>query len=231
MVSPGNCTAPIPRSSLPGGRVAAVLLLLAPACVREPLGRSCPELAVGDLVISELRGPQGGSYHQWIELYNASDDLVTISGLRLRFINLVGSSTLEFQVRGDLEVEPGDYVVLGGIPPREQLEDAPYIDYNYTPDFHVARKPDDPPGTQPGPRSLAGSAVLELRACDVVIDHVYYLGLPGLGTLSLDGAAPPAADANDKTDAGWCIDDRETVGPKTETGIRGTPGEANLPCP
>lgn len=204
------------------GRVACLAgCLCAAACVRPPLSGSCPEVAPGDLVVSELRGPQGGSYRQWVELYNAGDAPVSLYGVRLTFTRLDGNSPVSFTVRDpDLEVEPGGYLVLGGGDPA--TED--YIDYDYTPDYHSVDKPDNP-------RDLYGAAVLELHACDVLVDEVQYKGLPAEGTLALDGAAAPDAGANDDSDAGWCVDERVSEGPQTEIGLRGSPGEANPPCP
>ncbi len=236
MVSPGKCTAPIPRSSLPGGRIAcsaglaslaSLALLAAPACVREPLPRSCPELTAGDLVVTELRASQSGSsYRPWIELYNASADTVAIAGLSVAFIGQDGAENLGFLVREPLEIEPGGYLVLGGGDPSE----FEYIDYDYTPVFHHDRDSDAPPGTPLRPRSPYGAGILELRSCRTLIDRVHYV-LPDEGTLALDGASPPDAAGNDDSDESWCVDDRPSMGPITETGIRGTPGEANPPCP
>jgi hypothetical protein len=63
----------------------ASLLVLVAACVRDPLADGCPDLAEGDLVITEMRGPQSGSYRQWIEVYNPSDAPIPAAGLRLEF--------------------------------------------------------------------------------------------------------------------------------------------------
>lgn len=207
---------------LPGGRVALTAALLAAvACVRPPLADDCPALAAGDLVISELRGPQSGSYRQWIELYNPTDAPVPARGLRLEFTQLDGTSPVAFVLRDeDLAIEPGDYLVVGGGPP----DDFPYIDYDYTPDFHSSTNVD-------APRDLYGAATLDLISCGVVLDHLVYMGLPSEGTLSLDGSAPPDAAANDDSREGWCANTSPGEGPQTGIGLNGTPGEANPPCP
>ncbi len=216
---------------MPGGRVALtratslvaplVLCLVVGACVRPPLADDCPALAEGDLVISELRGAQSGSYRQWIELYNPTDAAIPARGLRLEFTQLDGTSPVSFVVRDeDLTIEPGDFLVVGGGPPDE----FPYIDYDYTPDFHSSTNVDNP-------RDLYGAATLDLVSCDVVLDHLIYMGLPTEGTLSLDGSAPPDAASNDDSRAGWCANTSPGDGPQTGIGLNGTPGEANPPCP
>lgn len=204
-------------------------LAVAAGCVRPPLDEFCPEVAPGDLVLTEVRGPQPGSYRQWIELYNAGDEPVALGGLRVQFEELDGDAGVQLLVRdADLVVEPGAYVVLGGGDP----ETRPYIDYDYTSDLHQPL--DDADGSytpaQLDPRDLDSAARVVVRMCEVVVDVAVYRGLPELGTLALDGAAAPDAADNDDSARGWCVDER-AGGPTTETGVRGSPGEANPPCP
>lgn len=197
------------------------LLALAPACVREPLDATCPRLDAGDLVVTEIRGKQHGSYRQWLEVYNASDEPVGLAGLRVRFAELDGDEGVAFVVRdADLTVEPGAYVVLGGGDPG-QFE---YIDYDYSVDLYTGESPPY------DPRDLDGAARLSLVACQTEVDVVVYRGLPVEGTLALDGSRAPAAADNDDSREGWCVD-AALGGPTSETGIRGTPQEANPPCP
>jgi hypothetical protein len=68
------------------------------ACVRPPLPEVCPGLAPGDLVLTEYRGPQTGSYRQWIELYNASDAPIDLAGISLHFEPLDGGEGSRFLV-------------------------------------------------------------------------------------------------------------------------------------
>lgn len=211
MVSSGNSLA-----SRLGALLGAAHLTLAIGCVRDPLPVACAEVAAGDLVITELRGKQTGnsSYRQWIEVYNASDAAIDLSGLRLVFTQKNGKAT-SFFVRGALELSAGEYATLGGGDPEE----FPYIDYDYTVDMHTTTSTDKP-------RDLLGSARLELDACGTVVDTINYT-LPALGTLALDGTDPPDAAANDSAD-GWCVDTRK--GPSTGLGIPGSPQEANPAC-
>lgn len=191
------------------------------SCVREPLSSACPELAPGDLVVTEIRGKQTGSYRQWIEIHNASDATVPVGGLRVILTQLDGVGTQTFLVRDEaLELPPGGYLVLGGGDPAA----LDYIDYDYTPDLHSPSNPSQP-------RDLYTGATLELHACEVLVDKLIFRGLPSPGTLALDGSVPPDAAANDDSRSGWCVDDRPSEGPQTQIGIRGTPGEPNPPCP
>lgn len=192
------------------------------ACVRPPLPEVCPELAPGALVLTEYRGPQTGSYRQWIELYNASDAPIDLGGVTVRFEPLDGGAGTRFLVRdGELVVEPGAYVVLGGGAP-DRFD---YIDYDYTVDYHSAVDPEDP-DAELQPRDLPSGGFVDIYSCDEKIDSVLLRGLPEAGTLFWPGA--PSAEGNDDATT-WCVDDF-TVS-NTGTGARGTPGEANPACP
>lgn len=186
------------------------------ACVRPPLPEVCPDLAPGDLVLTEYRGPQTGSYRQWIELYNASDAPIDLAGISLHFEPLDGGEGSRFLVRDeDLVIEPGAYVVLGGGDPAR----FDYIDYDFTVDYHSSTNPDEP-------RELPSGGFVAVYSCDREIDSVLLRGLPEEGTLFWPGT--PDAAANDDSTT-WCVDDF-TVS-NTGTGKRGTPGEANPACP
>jgi hypothetical protein len=221
-VSSGKRVTPHRRSPLLGGGISVILFFVPgflAACVRPPLTDTCTQIEPGALVVTELRGDQPGSYRQWIELYNASDEPVSVRGLRFSFTRLDGTRPIAFVVRDEIqEIAPGAYFVVGGGDPAEE----DYIDYDYTPDYHSASNPAQP-------RDLYGAATLELYACDTVIDALVYQGLPAAGTLALDGSSPPDAALNDDRQR-WCVDERDE-GPKTEIGLRGSPGEANPPCP
>ncbi len=176
-------------------------------CIRDPVPSECHVLAPGDLVVTEIRGGQGGSYREWIELHNASDAEIPVAGMRLTLTQRDGSGSLTLLLRDpSRELVPGEYFVVGGGDPA----DIDYIDFDYTPQHHVADKPDTPSG-------LYGAAVLDLAVCQVEVDRVQYQ-LPEAGTLVRDGD-------------GWCIDSDPGTGPQTGIGVKGTPGEANPPCP
>jgi len=185
------------------------------SCDEPALEEVCPELIEGDLVISELRGPQDGinTAGQWVEVFNASDRSLDLEGVRLRFRKNDGSApTGDFDgiilVRQSLVVASGQRVVIGtgptGSPP-------PATDYAAGADFE---------GDMPD------AGLVDLATCGQVVDLVNYGELPTLGTLTLDGSVDPDAASNDLP-ANFCTDDRPT-GAGNE--IPGTPGEANPPC-
>jgi len=193
---------------------------LVAACERGPVETVCPAVNEGDLVITELRGPQGGgadTWGQWIELYNASGTDLTLSGLVLQLKKLDGSSKATLAVRSyELEVDDGDYVVLGRLPQGDDLPD--HLDYGYEDDFAS---------------DLYMDGILQVYGCEELpVDQVVYYDLPAEGSLSFDGNLEPSAEANDEED-NWCVDDTEVQpgdGGTPQAGIPGTPGEGNRPC-
>jgi hypothetical protein len=196
--------------------LAAVMTIVC-GCTREPEAFLCPDVEEGELVVSELRGPQSGvdTWGQWIELFNASGADVDLYGLRVTFVPGDGSEADAFLVRTEpVEVPLGAYVVLG----RDDDRTRPaHMDYGY--ELDVAS--DLPP-----------SGKIEVEACGELLDSMTYRELPVLGTLALDGALEPTAAVNDEP-ANLCGDATEPSpdGPQTELGVPGTPGEANRPCP
>ena len=63
-------------------RVGLAILGLV-GCARDPVDAVCPQLTAGDLVLTEVRGPQNpeDTDGPWIELFNATND--SIDHLRL----------------------------------------------------------------------------------------------------------------------------------------------------
>jgi len=190
-----------------GVRAAALIVVLAPACVRAPAEAVCPDLAPGELVLTELRGPQatedaGGT---WLELYNASGRRLDLAGLQLRFRHVDDSGVISVLVRRALDARIGAYVVLG------QFDDADpplHVDYGFFNDYREAWLP---------------RAAVEITACGTIIDQARYDALPRMGTYSLGGA--PDAGRND-LESSWCTD-------ATQVGATypGTPKSANIACP
>jgi len=217
----------------------------ASGCVHEPLP-CLSDLEAGELVITELRGPQDpdDTRGQWIELFNATDRELDLAGLRGTIRPLDGSPvdgdlSLTFLVREPLPVAPGGYVVLGTLPLDEARR--PELDYSFNADFR--REPPEieeasggvvtlPPDENADPRELFGNARLQLHACDQLVDELIYVELPTMGTFSYDGSVVPDAEGNDDLTR-WCTDATEapTEGPQTATGRPGSGGEANRPCP
>lgn len=188
-------------------------------CSNEPLDIPCPVLSDGELVVTEIHGPQSGEdqYGEWVEVYNASGRTIDLSGLSVRFTKLDGSSSLQMFVRSAIDVAPGDYAVFG-----KQLSGAEpeHVDYGYLGDIGDV----DGSGGK-----LFDSAAVEITSCGEPVDIAVYRNLPTKGSLALSGdISPPTAVANDD-EINWCVDDREDD--ETEQkGVRGTPKEENPSC-
>lgn len=189
-------------------RASVLALIVATGCVRDPASAECPDVGVGDLVVTEIAGPQTGSdtLAPWVELYNASGKSIDLYGLRLNFRNPTGDPGPISIVRRSLEVEAGSYTVLGL---DDDADHAAYLDYGMAADFHA---------------SWPSGAVLDVDACGTVVDRAQYSSLPKTGTYSL-GTQPPTADANDLP-ANWCTDTTPNTG-----SFPGTPQRANTACP
>ena len=186
-------------------RVLALFALA--ACARDPAAAECPDLAPGDLVVTEIRGPQSGddTLGVWIELYSVK--AVDLSGTKIRFRKKDGSSETDVLVRRSLPVDAGHYVTLGLF---DDTTKPAYVDYGMASDYH---------------ESFLSAAAVDVEACGVRIDRAVYDVLPTMGTFSLDGTSPPSAEANDLP-ANWCTD--ATMDGAT---YPGTPQQANHACP
>ena len=198
------------------GLTGLVAVVLCTACPREAEEVPCPDLAEGDLVITELRGPQDGndSFGQWIELFNAGDTEADLLGLRVDIVPLDGRDPTIVLVRNeDVFVAPNEYVVLGNHNDNNLPE---YVDYGWA--------------LTSSSRDLFQNAFIEVSACDVLVDRMLYRGLPTVGTLSLDPSFEPSAKRNDDETA-YCVDAADAPpGEVTGFGQPGTPGEENRPC-
>jgi hypothetical protein len=223
---------PHPADSRRGACAAAlgVWLIGSLGCIREPLPDICPSVEVGELVISELRGPQEGddSFGHYIEVYNAAGKTIDLQGLVVFVIQSDGE-TVAFLVRDAIELAPEAYAVLGpGLP-----DDRPnWIDYGVGWDISGGN-PDE--GEYPTDLLRYRGGFVALTACDEPIDGVFYEtdSLPTLGTLACGNAEnPPSADANDDSLSGcWCTDAQEIGSqPLFGIGLPGSPGGPNR-CP
>lgn len=181
--------------------------VLASGCVRDPAEAVCPEAAVGDLVVTEIGGPQTGAdtLQPWIELYNASGAPIDLLGTKVRFRRVNGSSETAILVRRELVAAPGSYTVLG-LDDDTDLES--YIDYGFLTDFHT---------------SWLDTAAVDVEACGTRLDRAVYTSLPNTGTRSL-GVAP--TEQSNEDPANWCTD--TTVNPGS---FPGSPQRANPACP
>jgi hypothetical protein len=198
-------------------------------CTTEPLPFVCPNVEVGELVISELRGDQADSsdsFGHYVEVYNAAGKQVDLQGLRVRLRSTAGDE-LEVFVRESIELEAGGHAVIGpGLPD----EHASWIDYAIGWDISGGNPEDDSPPTD---FVRYAGAFVELEACGELIDETFYdLGeLPETGTLACGNASnPPDAAANDERDSPcWCVDDQPDP-TLFGVGLPGSPGSANR-CP
>jgi hypothetical protein len=212
------------------GGMAALLSVVGPAagCDREMEEELCPELGVGGVVVTEIRGEQTvkrtmddppqpipDPYGEWIELYNASGGSLDLYGLQLRFTELDGSNTGTVIVRRSLTVAAGERVVLSY---HADDQRPAHADYGWYPDF---------PGSAAGEgHSLFPTGVIDVYACGERIDRVRPDGLNGNGTWSFP-TDPPDAAANDDALL-WCDD---STGATDAEYAAGTPGESNRVCP
>ncbi|MBL4687426.1 MAG: lamin tail domain-containing protein [Nannocystaceae bacterium] len=194
----------------------SLLLALCSGCAREPLDATCSDLREGDLVITEIRGPQSGAdtYGEWIELLNTRDAETELTELSIRMVPIDGREPQFILVRDEgLTVAPGGYVVIG-LQDSNNLPD--HVDYGF-------RLTSDTKG-------LFSSAFVEVSMCGEVIDELLYPDLPDSGSWALDGNIKPSSTANDDFTA-FCVDDADAPpGPATDLGQPGSPGEANKPC-
>ena len=183
--------------------LAAVVLV---GCARDPAPAECPDVAVGDLVVTEIRGPQaaGDTLGVWVELYSVN--AVDLEGTKIRFRKKDGSSETDVIVRRSLPVAAGQYATLGLF--SDDTTRPGYIDYGMLGDYTASFLP---------------AAAVDVEACGVRIDRAVYDSLPKMGTYSLGGA--PSADSNDLP-ASWC-----TNAAMDGTSYPGTPQQANPACP
>lgn len=182
-------------------RVIGLTVALAVGCVRDPAPAECPDVAVGDLVLTEFRGKQDSMAPEWFELYNASAATVDLRGTRVRFRKKDGSSEVPIIVRRSVSVAAGGYVVLGRVNDDARPE---FIDYGFAADYSLS--------------ALLPAAAVDVEACGTRIDRAVYDVLPQTGTYSL-GVAPD--EAQNDVPASWC----ENTAPD------GTPKQANPACP
>lgn len=198
--------------------VLAGCLVWVVGCDEPALDEICPDISEGELVLTELRGNQNASNRsgQWVEIFNASGRTLELVGLQVRVRKNDGSAPSgDFPglilIRESLIVEAGHRVVVGSGDPRDPPAST---DYPAAGDFE---------GNMPD------SGLVDLLACDAVIDLVNYDAIPDVGTLALDGAIEPDASSNDLP-ANFCVDDRLTQDPTAGNEAPGSPGEANPPC-
>jgi hypothetical protein len=105
-------------------RVATLLGgLVLSGCAREQEPFLCPDVGEGELIITEIRGPQEGpdTWGQWIELHNPTDRDLDLFGLRVSMRPLDGDEPDVILVRVEgialpagktVALEPGGYHIM-----------------------------------------------------------------------------------------------------------------------
>jgi hypothetical protein len=178
-------------------------------CARDPEEALCPDIAVGSLIVTEVRGPQSpvdAINGEWIELFNASGASIDLVGIKVRFRKKDGSGEIPILVRDDVNVAAGSYTVLG-LFLNDDTRPA-HVDYGFAGDFT---------------ESWLAAAAVDVESCGTRIDRATYDVLPKMGTFSF--GAMPDTNMNDDLRL-WC-----TNGAMMGTAYPGTPKMANPPCP
>ena len=195
-------------------RSCLLVLLLATACGgddenREGDGQCAAVLLPGDVVISEIManppGPDDGA--EWFELFNATGTPLDLTGATLSFQKADGTGQKSHSIDG-LVLEPGDYVVVGGVLDEEGVRPA-HVDYGYGSDL----------GTM---NNSAGR--LSIACGTTIIDTALYDDPADGASRGFDGNRTPDAMANDDL-AAWC-DAQTPFGDEAFA----TPGAPNDPC-
>ncbi len=163
----------------------------------------------GDLVITEVMANPAGmdTGQEWFEIYNATSAPIDLGGLTLEY-HKTDDSEAGSHVMEELVIEPGDYVVVGGMAADLKPD---YVDYGFGNDLGSF---------------LNGGAVLALKCGSNVIDESTYPDAESDDGVSfgLDGNVAPNSVANDAVD-NFCPATVEFA-----PSMFGSPGESNEPC-
>ena len=202
---------------MPKNRRLAVIALSAgflalPACGDDGGGSSgeCTgTILPGDLVITEVMANPAGTDtgQEWFEIYNATSEAIDLDGMLLAYHKVDDSEVNGHPIR-DLVIEPGDYLVVGGVDSELKPD---YVDYGFGNDLGSF---------------INGGAVLQLKCGDEVIDETTYPDAESDDGVAfgLDGNVAPNSVANDAV---------SNFGPATvefAASSFGSPGESNEPC-
>jgi hypothetical protein len=190
--------------------VGLLVIVSLAACAREPEEALCPKIVAGDLIVTEVRGPQtpeDPTNGEWIELFNASGRSIDLRGTSVRFRRKDGSSEVKIIVRENVTVGAGDYVVLGLF--LNDMRPA-HVNYGFATDFN---------------EDWLAAAAVDVESCGTRIDRSTYDALPKMGSFSFTGAMSPDTNANDDL-RNWCTN------PAASGAVfPGSPQQANPPCP
>lgn len=174
-------------------------------------GECSDNILTGDLVITEVMANPAGEDRgsEWFEIYNASSVALDLGGLRLTY-SLPDGSSPKSHVMDELVIEPGHYLVVGGVAPELKPS---YVEYGYSNDLGSMRN---------------GGARLTLNCGDTEIDTAEYPNVEASSNdgvaFGIDGNVAPNYQNNDSVD---------TFCPATAMFAPesfGSPGESNEPC-
>jgi hypothetical protein len=165
------------------------------------------DLLAGDLVVTEIMAnPEGDDEgNEWFEIYNATTAAVALTGLVLFESREDGTGESSHVMREQV-IEPGDYLVLGGV--LTEFKPA-HVDYGY------GDKLDSLSNT---------SGRIALTCGDVEVDEVIYGEATSGRALGFDGSLTPDYTSNDNM-SHWCDATVEYA-----TNNYGSPGAANEAC-
>ncbi len=171
-------------------------------------GQCASNFVAGDLVITEIMGNPSGAdeSNEWWEVFNNRSDAVSLRGVELVSSREDSSSPKLHQIEADLMIEPGQYLVVGGV-----LDEAKpsHVDYGFGNDLGDLR-------------NTAGRVALVCG--ERTIDEAIYADAADGASRIFDGGQAPDSVTND--DLGqWC-DSTVAFG----TGDLGSPGAANESC-
>ena len=176
----------------------ALCVVDCPVCHPEPMEIVITEIMRNPLAVADSEG-------EWIELYNAADEVRDLSGLMLRDD---GDDAHALSPDAPLLIEPGGYVLIGASPTLGAVAEADEV----WDGFYVGN----------------GTDAVILMHGDVIIDMVSFNGdvawpATAGASMSLDPEAYGALDNDDPLN--WC-----SAVIALDNGDYGTPGQPNWPC-
>jgi hypothetical protein len=190
----------------------ACVVWLGSGCGRDAIGGSahCDGLLPGEVVITEVHANPDGSDAdgEYVELFNASGQELSLEGLALGASRLDGASPKSHRFAAG-SIEEGAYFVVGNAAPSSARA---HVDYSYEGALGSLRNSD---------------GIVSIRCGEMLIDEVRYAATSDGRALELDGRLVPDHELNDDA-RHWCA---TPVGAAPSfDGNFGTPGAANNRC-
>lgn len=168
-------------------------------------------LQKGQLVITEIMPDPAGAdddSFEWFEIYNPTDQPISLAGLGLESTKIDGSSPKGHLIKDEtLMIEPGAYLVFGK---AAQDTKPAHVDYGYAADLG----------------SMSNSEGKIRVVCGKLVVDDALFEKPKDGYSRSFGGKPPDAISNDDL-TGWCLASGDAYAGKDF----GTPGTENPDCP